>query len=115
MENTPDCVRNNPRNGIIVQDYEGGEGHDNTLRHLASLVQLLCQSGCTVPDFLHSSKQLQLQTVAGELGDVEVYFLRTEFATEKVSHNNAQCVVRFTHCENQTVPARATTPAPSSA
>jgi len=77
VENTPDCVRNNPLNGVIVQDYEGGAGHDRTLAHLASLVQDLCRSRQPVPAFLQSSQQLQLQTVKGELGEVDVFFLST--------------------------------------
>eukprot|EP00667_Euglena_gracilis_P016986 EG_transcript_17838 len=88
VENTADCVRNNPENGVIVQDYEGGAGMDATMKLLAGMIQELCRSGASVPHFLRGSPLVERQQVAGQLGEVEVYFLKTTPSeTKEVKEN----------------------------
>lgn len=75
IENTPDCVRKNPENGIIVSDFEGNTDpggsnpKDATLLKLSQLIRELVQdnNGMTVPDFLHmKSKPLSSQQKLGQ-------------------------------------------------
>jgi len=79
VENTPDCVRNNPNNGIIVRDFEGGGGGgvcDDTLQPLATLVQTLCGGGRSVPEFLADSPLVVRQRFPVEGGELEMYVLK---------------------------------------
>ena len=77
VENTPDCVRLNPQNGIIVSDYEGvNTKKDETLNKLAQLIEDLITSGDAVPAFLAKSKMLRKQTVVSECGhEMDIFFL----------------------------------------
>lgn len=75
IENTPDCVRGNEKNGILVADYEGGELEDNTLFSILVLLKDLVESrqrqpSLTVPEFIMSSKYLQPQRVPTDIGDM---------------------------------------------
>eukprot|EP00993_Chasmostoma_nieuportense_P003597 NODE_4303_length_809_cov_69.219941_g4145_i0.p1 GENE.NODE_4303_length_809_cov_69.219941_g4145_i0~~NODE_4303_length_809_cov_69.219941_g4145_i0.p1 ORF type:complete len:243 (-),score=47.36 NODE_4303_length_809_cov_69.219941_g4145_i0:29-757(-) len=76
IENTPDCVRANPHNGIILPDYRGG-AQDRLLPTLRALVGRLFRSAGTVPDFLSNCPQLELKSVQGELGELPLYHLKT--------------------------------------
>ncbi|KPA85863.1 hypothetical protein ABB37_00189 [Leptomonas pyrrhocoris] len=69
VENTPDCIRGYQDNGILVADYEGGDGEDNTLYALADLVKLLSKSNLTVPQFVSGSKMLKREPVMTDVGD----------------------------------------------
>lgn len=99
IENTPDCVRANPQNGIIVQDFEGiphgmeaytppsdsatpppspslgpkgspkKVAEDHTFVHLMQLINELGESGETVPQFLSKCKLLRRQVVQGSNGE----------------------------------------------
>jgi carboxy-terminal domain RNA polymerase II polypeptide A small phosphatase len=73
LENTPDCVRGNEKNGILVADYEGGEMADSTLPGIALLLEDLADKfeseGMTVPQYITSSKYLSKQVVPTDLGD----------------------------------------------
>lgn len=78
IENTPDCVRENPENGIIVEDYEGEVGgeekqrrQDKTLLFLSELVGQLGSSGLTVPKFLAQSNLLKRQRMILTVGSEE--------------------------------------------
>eukprot|EP01065_Artemidia_motanka_P042996 TRINITY_DN5876_c0_g3_i1.p1 TRINITY_DN5876_c0_g3~~TRINITY_DN5876_c0_g3_i1.p1 ORF type:complete len:524 (+),score=121.41 TRINITY_DN5876_c0_g3_i1:100-1671(+) len=76
VENTPDCIRGNPRNGILVADYEGGELADNTIEILHHFLVSLFESGEPVPRFLPRCPLLSRRRVATDLGDTsEVFFL----------------------------------------
>lgn len=80
VENTPDCIRCNPKNGIIVEDFDvqtsersPGVKHtrsrDNTLIRLLELLQKLACSGRTVPDFLENCGMLSKRVVSGVDGN----------------------------------------------
>ena len=85
VENTPDCVRANPQNGIIVQDFEGctvssGRGAasspDLTLSVLGELVRGLGESSMPVPQFLAQCSLVSRQLVKGSDGcDIPIFFL----------------------------------------
>nr|CCC93587.1 conserved hypothetical protein [Trypanosoma congolense IL3000] len=78
IENTPDCIRGHQENGILVEDYEGGELPDNTIHALKELIQSLCDSGLTVPDFLSSCNMLKRGPIETDVGDfIDVYRLDT--------------------------------------
>eukprot|EP00796_Vickermania_ingenoplastis_P005309 gene5309-3811_t len=90
IENTPDCIRQNPQNGIIVKDFEiqKDEGQlndikqrkrkrtDHTLSLLVEVLLDLAKSGKTVPDFLRSCDMLTKQVVPSTDGaEIPIYFL----------------------------------------
>lgn len=107
IENTPDCVRVNPQNGIIVQDFEGiPQGmevvectsstpppspsltpksapkkphEDHTFVHLMQLVHELGESGEPVPHFLSKCRLLRRQVVVGSNGeDIPIFYLTSK-------------------------------------
>ena len=72
IENTPDCVRMNCKNAIIVEDYEGERDTAHTLRSLKEVILELCESGEPVTKFIPACKQLEKQKIK-DVG--EVYYL----------------------------------------
>ena len=76
IENTPDCVRGYERNGILVEDYEGGSRADNTIPALTDVIRALCDSGMTVPQFITSCPMLTKGPILTDVGDyMHVYSL----------------------------------------
>ena len=63
VENTPDCLLLNPANGILVEDFSMQNNTDNTLLALAWIIQHMCASGKTVPNYLCSCPLLQRREV----------------------------------------------------
>ena len=118
IENTPDCVRNNPENGIIVEDFEketpesgseeeeevvaDGKSKDHTFSKLILLLKELSESpeGTTIPKFLAESQLLSKQTVQGSNNDkIPIYFMsakrirrkpKDEKKTVKVNRDKAE-------------------------
>ena len=77
IENTPDCIRGNPKNGILVTDYEGGEHADGTIPTIINFLAALVDSKMTVPAFLEYSQDLHVQEMLTDLGDMyPVYTLK---------------------------------------
>ena len=93
LENTPDCVRGNEANGIVVTDYEG-EGEDYTLQAITELivdmVDRVNNSGITVPQYIKSTPLLQKREISTDIGDyLEVYCLDTnDFMAQKALRVN---------------------------
>ena len=75
IENTPDCVRNNPQNAVIVDDFEGDRRSDSTLLHLAALMKALGESHQPVPEFLARCPLLRRQVVKYEKREVPIFHL----------------------------------------
>lgn len=86
IENSPDCIRQNPQNGIIVQEFsislENGEQStkkrertDQTLNILVNLLQELSRSGKTVPDYLESCTILEKKKVSTAEGQKFFFYL----------------------------------------
>jgi len=76
IENTPDCIRGYQQNGILVEDYEGGERVDNTIPALTDLIRNMCDSGMTVPQFVTSCPMLTKGPIQTDVGDyIQVYSL----------------------------------------
>jgi len=76
IENTPDCIRGYQQNGVLVEDYEGGERQDNTIHALTDLVRGLHESQMTVPQFVTSCTMLQKSPVQTDIGDyIQAYTL----------------------------------------
>ena len=76
VENTPDCIRGYQQNGILVEDYEGGERADNTIPALTDLVRSLCDSGKTVPQYITTCPMLAKGPIQTDVGDyIQVYSL----------------------------------------
>ena len=76
IENTPDCIRGNRENGILVADYEGGEFPDNTIPKLVEFLKGLISSGMTVPQYLSQCRSLSRRKVATDRGDfIQCYWL----------------------------------------
>jgi len=81
IENTPDCMRVNPENGILVQDYEGDdEENDHTLLRLSAVLEELGTSGgVKVPQFLAQCRLLKKQKVeCNENLTLPLYFVSTK-------------------------------------
>lgn len=76
IENTPDCIRGYQQNGVLVEDYEGGEREDNTIHALTDLVRQLIDSKLSVPQFVTTSPMLVKSPVQTDLGDyIQAYTL----------------------------------------
>lgn len=76
IENTPDCIRGYQENGILVDDYEGGERQDNTIYALTEVIRAFCEHNVTVPTFLKSCDTLSRTNIQTDIGDfIEVYRL----------------------------------------
>lgn len=60
IENTPDCMRGYEANGLLVEDYTGGELEDKTLLSLLNLLQDLVHSreveNISVPEYLRRTR-----------------------------------------------------------
>lgn len=73
IENTPDCLRNYECNGVLVEDYDGGELEDNTLfcvlNMLRDLVERRRMYGTTVPEYIRSCPFVSSQLVPTDKGD----------------------------------------------
>jgi TFIIF-interacting CTD phosphatase-like protein len=78
IENTPDCLRGNEGNGILVADYEGGELTDDTLHCIIALLKDLNmrreRDGCTVVEYIASSPFLTKQHIPTDMNDVMVCY-----------------------------------------
>lgn len=68
IENTPDCVRMQAANAVLVPDYHGAVD-DMTLARLAGVLRALVASGRPVPDFLRNSPHLSLQAIRTDAGE----------------------------------------------
>ncbi|KAJ9446921.1 hypothetical protein DIPPA_15660 [Diplonema papillatum] len=76
IENTPDCIRANRENGILVADYEGGEVPDHTIPKLTEFLRGLVASGMSVPQYLAQCPHLTRRKVSTDRGDfIECYWL----------------------------------------
>ena len=80
VENTPDCVRGNEQNGIVLTDYEGA-GEDMTLEALRDVL-IDCvdavEGGSTVPDFIKSTPSLERRRIPSDTGGVmDIYCIDT--------------------------------------
>jgi RNA polymerase II subunit A small phosphatase-like protein len=76
VENTPDCIRGYQQNGILVEDYEGGERADNTIPALTEVVRMLTEGQMPVPQFVTSCPLLTRGPVQTDIGDyIQVYTL----------------------------------------
>eukprot|EP01063_Lacrimia_lanifica_P039690 TRINITY_DN8787_c0_g1_i1.p1 TRINITY_DN8787_c0_g1~~TRINITY_DN8787_c0_g1_i1.p1 ORF type:complete len:276 (+),score=76.79 TRINITY_DN8787_c0_g1_i1:147-974(+) len=85
LENTPDCVRGNEENGILVADYEGGELPDSTIPRMTEFLAGLIDSGLSVPRYLAQCPMLTRRNVPTDRGDyIECYWLDTS-----ASHSTA--------------------------
>lgn len=108
IENTPDCVRGNELNGILVADYEGGELTDNTLPAILALITDLVErhkkEGITVPQYVQTSPFLSKQRIPTDIGDTmfcycldvndnELFRLQKEQRQNKDLAQNQQRVV----------------------
>ena len=75
VENTPDCVRGNPQNGVLVSDYVASEGGaaavatDPTIPTLTHFLACLIDSGLSVPEFLSKTNMLSTTSMPTDLGD----------------------------------------------
>eukprot|EP01059_Diplonema_ambulator_P025460 TRINITY_DN42510_c0_g1_i1.p1 TRINITY_DN42510_c0_g1~~TRINITY_DN42510_c0_g1_i1.p1 ORF type:complete len:348 (+),score=102.54 TRINITY_DN42510_c0_g1_i1:70-1044(+) len=71
VENTPDCVRLNPKNAIIVEDFEGAHDTMHTLEALKEVILDLVRSSLPVAEFIPQCEKLERQKIGG----VWVYYL----------------------------------------
>ena len=74
IENTPDCLRGNEGNGILVADYEGGELADDTLYCILALLKDMVarrktNATLSAVEYVATSRFLTRQAVPTDLGD----------------------------------------------
>ena len=82
IENTPDCIRSNRENGVLVQDYEGGELPDSTIPRMTEFIKGLVSSGMSVPEYLSKCPMLSRRRVPTDRGDyIECYWLEVNNPT----------------------------------
>eukprot|EP01065_Artemidia_motanka_P040976 TRINITY_DN5236_c0_g1_i3.p1 TRINITY_DN5236_c0_g1~~TRINITY_DN5236_c0_g1_i3.p1 ORF type:complete len:323 (+),score=94.78 TRINITY_DN5236_c0_g1_i3:79-1047(+) len=93
VENAPDCVRLNPQNAIIVEDFRGPSEGEPTLKVLLQVISEMVESGKTVPDFVASCPQLEQQRVMGHSGPVDILFLKAGRAAKTVHENKDRTAV----------------------
>jgi len=78
IENTPDCVSKNPKNGIIVPDYSQLNTGDQALRDLLGIMQDLIQHlktpGASVPQFVENCPKLEKRQATNMSGDTLMCF-----------------------------------------
>ena len=72
IENTPDCIRGYQQNGILVEDYEGGERADNTIPALTTVLRELIRvrGVLSVPQFITHCTILRHGPVQTDLGPI---------------------------------------------
>eukprot|EP01065_Artemidia_motanka_P052027 TRINITY_DN9298_c0_g1_i1.p1 TRINITY_DN9298_c0_g1~~TRINITY_DN9298_c0_g1_i1.p1 ORF type:complete len:523 (+),score=105.30 TRINITY_DN9298_c0_g1_i1:70-1638(+) len=68
VENTPDCVRRQAANAVLVPDYHGA-AEDATLPRLGELIRCLVESGLPVDDFLWRTQLVSLRPIRTDVGD----------------------------------------------
>eukprot|EP01064_Diplonema_japonicum_P000630 TRINITY_DN10404_c0_g1_i1.p1 TRINITY_DN10404_c0_g1~~TRINITY_DN10404_c0_g1_i1.p1 ORF type:complete len:337 (+),score=101.79 TRINITY_DN10404_c0_g1_i1:54-1013(+) len=86
VENTPDCVRLNPKNAIIVEDFEGDKDNVHTLQALKTVIFDLIESKLPVQKFIPSCKMLSKQHIE-DVGNV-YYLTAGKRNTAKVVKEN---------------------------
>eukprot|EP01059_Diplonema_ambulator_P024983 TRINITY_DN4180_c7_g1_i1.p1 TRINITY_DN4180_c7_g1~~TRINITY_DN4180_c7_g1_i1.p1 ORF type:complete len:391 (+),score=112.25 TRINITY_DN4180_c7_g1_i1:46-1173(+) len=68
IENTPDCVENNPDNAIVVPDYTGDPDRSPILPLILHILNDLHRSTLSIPHFLASSPHLQKRHLPTSMG-----------------------------------------------
>lgn len=71
IENTPDCLVGYEHNGVLVEDYEGGELEDHTLHAVLVLLEdLVAQhaTGVSVPEYIRTTGRLLLRELPTDRG-----------------------------------------------
>jgi RNA polymerase II subunit A small phosphatase-like protein len=89
LENTPDCLRKNPGNGIIVSDFEGGTKKDATLLNVIKLVEDMGRSQLPVPLFLQNCSMLKKQTVEQGKYTIDILYLGSKKLFDKPGRKSA--------------------------
>eukprot|EP01063_Lacrimia_lanifica_P039694 TRINITY_DN8787_c0_g2_i1.p2 TRINITY_DN8787_c0_g2~~TRINITY_DN8787_c0_g2_i1.p2 ORF type:complete len:262 (+),score=117.87 TRINITY_DN8787_c0_g2_i1:174-959(+) len=94
LENTPDCVRGNEANGVVIADYEGNTlFRDPTLYAIKDLILDLLEKmegGMTVPEYVKSTEYLEYQQILTDVGDTMGVFTLDayNFAEQKAKRVN---------------------------
>ncbi|EPY24878.1 nuclear lim interactor-interacting factor [Strigomonas culicis] len=83
IENTPDCMRGYEANGLLVEDYTGGELEDRTLLSLLNLLQDLVRcrdvEHLSVPEYLRRTRLAPLCRVVTDKGNyMECHCINSE-------------------------------------
>ena len=90
VENTPDCIRDNQENSILLPDYLGG-ADTGAMADLENLVRDLTNSGMTVQDFLRKSSLVQRKQLPCSSGDsINAYVLKGHDPTQYSSPRQSQ-------------------------
>eukprot|EP01060_Flectonema_neradi_P011123 TRINITY_DN18184_c0_g1_i1.p1 TRINITY_DN18184_c0_g1~~TRINITY_DN18184_c0_g1_i1.p1 ORF type:complete len:355 (+),score=41.56 TRINITY_DN18184_c0_g1_i1:56-1120(+) len=90
VENTPDCIRDNQENSVLLPDYLGG-ADTGVMQDLEALVHDLTNSGMTVQDFLRKSPMVQRKQVPCSSGEtINAYVLKGHDPTQYSSPRQSQ-------------------------
>src|SRR5205085_658879 len=78
IENTPDCLRGNEGNGVLVSDYEGGELADDTLYCIMALLKDFLQrrskENISAKDYVATSRFVTKQQVPTDINETMACF-----------------------------------------
>lgn len=74
IDNTPDAIRGNEQNSLLVEDYEGGELEDTTLCTLVSLLKdltyrITLDPSVTVPQYIKNSPRVIHRSIPTDSGE----------------------------------------------
>lgn len=90
VDNTPDCLRDNPMNSILVKDFGGsGVHHDETLYRLSDVIEALIVASAHhhVSDVLRAHPHVSLREVPCDAeGSVKVFTFTGDDHPSSVSH-----------------------------
>ena len=94
VDNTPDCLRDHPSNGLLVADFEGraGAGTDDTLRVLLHLMlDFRDQPGVAIAEFLQGHQDIVPRDVPCDHGGSSVLFtLRKDAHLGKAAYHHGR-------------------------
>lgn len=91
IDNTPDAIRGNEQNSLLVEDYEGGELEDTTLYTLVSFLKNLTDRiredpSMTVPKYIKESPRVLYRCLPTDSGEyMECPCLAPDYAMSAAS------------------------------
>ena len=94
VDNTPDCLRDHPDNGLLVSDFEGprSASYDQCLRDLVHVAaEIVARPNESVPRIMADSRYVAKRTVPMDAGgNITTWTLAHDRVLEEVSYQSAR-------------------------